>query len=54
MFEKAYNKTDFVLHLDADDYLCGNFDKNLLETAEGDSFYLNYKYLSNQLIASFI
>ena len=25
MFEKAYNKTDYVLHLDADDLLVGNF-----------------------------
>lgn len=54
MFEKAYNKTDFVLHLDADDYLCGNFDKNLLETAEGDSFYLNYKRGSSNFVCTSI
>ena len=25
MFERAYQKTDYVLHLDADDYLIGDF-----------------------------
>lgn len=43
MFERAYNTTDYVLHLDADDWLCGDFDKKMLINNESDAFYLSYK-----------
>jgi hypothetical protein len=43
MFERAYNKTDYVIHLDADDFIVGNFDKTLLNNTHGDMFNLNCK-----------
>jgi hypothetical protein len=43
MFERAYKKTDYVLHLDADDCLIGNFDKKLLIDRHIDVFNFNYK-----------
>lgn len=43
MFERAYGISDFVLHLDADDWLCGDFDKNVLINNENDMFFFNYK-----------
>jgi hypothetical protein len=42
MFERAYNKTDFVLHLDADDFLVGNFNKELLIQSKDDIYDFNY------------
>jgi hypothetical protein len=42
MFERAYKKTDFVLHLDADDFLVGNFNKNLLVQSKDDIYNFNY------------
>uniref|UniRef100_A0A6C0JHU9 Glycosyltransferase 2-like domain-containing protein n=1 Tax=viral metagenome TaxID=1070528 RepID=A0A6C0JHU9_9ZZZZ len=42
MFERAYKKTDFVLHLDADDFLVGNFNKNLLLESKYDIYNFNY------------
>ena len=42
MFERAYKKTDYVLHLDADDFFVGNFNKNLLINEKSDIFYFNY------------
>lgn len=43
MFERAYKKTDYVLHLDADDFLVGDFKKELILDAESDMFYFTYK-----------
>ncbi len=43
MFQRAYNITDYVLHLDADDWLCGDFDKKIFINNESDAFYLNHK-----------
>ena len=54
MFERAYGLTDYVLHLDADDWLCGDFDKELLKTANGDAFHLNYKRGSSTFITTSI
>jgi len=42
MFERAYKKTDYVLHLDADDFFVGNFNKNLLINETSDMFRFNY------------
>ena len=43
MFERAYNKTDYLLHLDADDQLKGDFDKKMLEGNHYDKY--NFKYI---------
>ena len=43
MFERAYNKTDYVLHLDADDFIVGKFNKNLLHSTTDDIFFMNCK-----------
>lgn len=37
LFEKCYGRTDYILHLDADDLLCGNF-----EFLPEDTGYLKY------------
>ena len=53
MFERAYNKTDYVLHLDADDILYGDFDKNLLINNKYDVY--NFRYIrsnKNEFITS--
>ena len=42
MFERAYNKTDFVIHLDADDFLVGNFTKDMLIGLKDDKYSFNY------------
>lgn len=42
MFERAYKKTDFVLHLDADDFLVGDFNKSLLISEKKDIYNFNY------------
>lgn len=54
MFERGYNKSDYVLHLDADDWLCGELDKDLLKTAKGDAFHLNYKRGSSHFVTTSI
>jgi hypothetical protein len=43
MFERAYKKTNFVLHLDADDFFVGHFNKNLLISEKKDKYNFNYK-----------
>lgn len=42
MFERAYKKTDFVFHLDADDFLVGEFNKELLIDSKDDIYDFNY------------
>jgi hypothetical protein len=42
MFERAYKKTEFVLHLDADDFLVGDLNKNLLISEKKDIYNFNY------------
>jgi len=42
MFERAYKKTDFVLHLDADDFLVGKINKDLLIKTNNDIYNFNY------------
>jgi glycosyltransferase involved in cell wall biosynthesis len=48
LFERCYKKTDYILHLDADDLLCGNFSftsedtgylKYLITTKRGGAVY---------------
>lgn len=50
MFERAYNKTDYVLHLDADDFLVGDLNKELLNDITDDKFMFNYVRGSSQFI----
>lgn len=52
MFERAYNKTDFVLHLDADDFLVGNFNKDLLNLEQKDKYLFNYSRGSAKFLTS--
>jgi len=52
MFERAYNLTDYVLHLDADDWLCGNFDRNMLKNQDSDAFFFTYKRGSSEWLAT--
>ncbi len=54
MFERAYNITDYILHLDADDLLCGVFNKHILLNNDSDSFYLNYKRGESEFITTSI
>lgn len=42
MIERCYNKSDYVLHLDADDILVGDFNFNLIVPTK-DTYYLNTK-----------
>jgi glycosyltransferase involved in cell wall biosynthesis len=42
MFERAYKKADYILHLDADDFLVGDFDKNILINEPSDRYLFNY------------
>ena len=42
MIERCYNKSDYVLHLDADDILVGDFKFNLMVPTK-DTYYLNTK-----------
>ena len=53
MFERAFKKTDYVLHLDADDILYGNFDKKLLINNKHDAY--NFRYIrsnNNEFLTS--
>jgi glycosyltransferase involved in cell wall biosynthesis len=52
MFERAYNKTDYVLHLDADDFLVGDLNKELLNDTTDDKFMFNYVRGSSKFITS--
>jgi hypothetical protein len=52
MFERAYNKTDYVLHLDADDFLVGDLDTSLLNNTTDDKFRFNYLRGSDNFITS--
>lgn len=54
MFERAYKKTNYVLHLDADDHLMGNFKKDMLFGLSDDMYEFTYhrgtmKWLSTSL-----
>jgi glycosyltransferase involved in cell wall biosynthesis len=46
MMQHAFGKADYVLHLDADDILCGDFDFNITEKLY-DTYLLNVKRLSS-------
>lgn len=52
MFERAYKKTDYVLHLDADDFLVGEFHKELLLHEKKDRYYFNYSRGNSKFRAS--
>jgi hypothetical protein len=42
MFERAYGKTDYVLHLDADDFMVGDLNKDLLISEKKDKYNFSY------------
>ena len=54
MFERAYQKTDYVLHLDADDFLVGDFKKELISGAESDKFDFKTKRGNSQFTTSYL
>ena len=54
MFERAYQKTDYVLHLDADDFLVGDFKKELISGAESDKFNFKTKRGNSQFTTSYL
>lgn len=41
MFERAHNKTDYVLHLDADDFIEGVYDENTFKNLKDDMYFIN-------------
>jgi glycosyltransferase involved in cell wall biosynthesis len=54
MFERAYKKTDYVLHLDADDFLIGDFKKELISQAKSDKFDFKTKRGNSQFTTSYL
>jgi len=42
MLERCYKKTDYILHIDADDLFVGNIDKNLLASNNAINFFITY------------
>jgi glycosyltransferase involved in cell wall biosynthesis len=52
MFERAYKKTDYVLHLDADDFLVGTFQKDWLNHLYEDKYNFNYMRGSFKFVCS--
>mgnify|MGYP003642052899 FL=1 len=39
LFERCYNKSDFLLHLDADDWLMGDFNTDELYNTNADAYF---------------
>ena len=54
MFERAYKKTDYVLHLDADDFFVGDFKKELISQAKSDKFDFKTKRGNSQFTTSYL
>jgi glycosyltransferase involved in cell wall biosynthesis len=54
MFERAYKKTDYVLHLDADDFLIGEFKKELISQAKSDKFNFKTKRGNSEFLTSYL
>jgi glycosyltransferase involved in cell wall biosynthesis len=52
MFERAYNKTDYVLHLDADDFIVGEFNPLWVYDLCEDKYNFNYVRGSCKFITS--
>lgn len=52
MFQRVYNKTDYLLHLDADDQLKGDFNKNMLIGNHYDKYNFKYVRSSNEFLTS--
>jgi len=52
MFQRVYNKTDYVLHLDADDQLKGDFNKNMLIGNHFDKYNFKYIRSCNEFLTS--
>ena len=43
LFERCYNKSDFLLHLDADDWLMGDFNTDELYNTNADAYFFRLK-----------
>jgi glycosyltransferase involved in cell wall biosynthesis len=43
LFERCYNKSDFLLHLDADDWLMGDFNTDELYNTNADAYLFRLK-----------
>jgi hypothetical protein len=54
MFERCYDKSDFVIHLDADDWLVGDFNVDELYNTPADKYMLNLKRGSATFKASIL
>jgi glycosyltransferase involved in cell wall biosynthesis len=54
LFERCHNKTDYLLHLDADDWLMGEFDPQSFRGSEADIFMFTLKRGSSEFKASVI
>jgi hypothetical protein len=52
LFERCYNKSDFLLHLDADDWLMGDFNTDELYNTKADKYILTMKRGSSVFKAS--
>ena len=54
MFERCHNKSDFVIHLDADDWMVGDFNVDELYQTTADKYLLNLKRGSSSFKASIL
>jgi len=54
LFERCYNKSDFLLHLDADDWLMGDFNTDELYHTNADAYYFRLKRGSNVFKATIL
>ena len=54
LFERCFNTSDFLIHLDADDWLMGDFNVDELYKTNADMYYFNLKRGSSIFKASMI
>ena len=54
LFERCYNKSDFLLHLDADDWLMGDFNTDELYNAKADAYLFRLKRGSSTFKATIL
>ena len=54
LFERCYNTADYLLHLDADDWLVGNLDKKTIIKNKADLYMFNIKRGSTNWTASIL
>jgi len=54
LFERCYNKSDFLLHLDADDWLMGDFNTDELYNTKADAYLFRLKRGSSTFKATIL